>query len=75
MWLTFLEVTPKAVELYARYRDESNLVQTLKELQHLSHQLLSGGDFTLHPHPIQGHLAIPGDIFITTGGRGVTGIW
>ena len=32
LWLTFLEVTPKAVELYARYRDESNLVQTLKEL-------------------------------------------
>lgn len=32
LWLTFLEVTPKAVELYARYRDESKLVQTLKEL-------------------------------------------
>ena len=74
MWLTFLEVTPKAVELYARYRDESNLVQTLKELPLSQSAAPIGGDFTLHPHRIQGHLAIPGDIFVTTGGGGMTGV-
>lgn len=74
LWPTFLEITAKAVELYTRYRDESNLVQTLKELPPSQSSAPIWGDFTLHPHPIKGHLAIPRDIFVTTGDGGVTGI-
>ena len=68
------DLATKQQQLHARYRDEANLVQILKESPLSQSAAPIGGDFTLHPHRIQGHLAIPGDIFVTTGGGGMTGV-
>lgn len=54
LWPTFLEVTAKAVELYARYRDESNLVQTLKELPPSQSSAPIWGRFYPTPPPHSG---------------------
>lgn len=55
-FLVYIQLTIIEYLLHARYRDESNLVQALKEPHSLSQYLSPGGDFAPLPRDIWQYL-------------------